>query len=93
MPSASWVAGAAAGSSASSDETAATNAHTATSRNGQVTEAVRINTEGRSRALRICFLALTASPWLRFFPPAVCRDMMRPHSLGAADEREPGGIV
>ena len=25
----------------------------------QVIEAVRINTEGRSRALRICFLALT----------------------------------
>jgi hypothetical protein len=36
----------------------------------QVTEAVRINTEGRSRALRICFLALTGLALVAIFPPA-----------------------
>jgi MFS family permease len=35
---------------------------------GQVTEAVRINTEGRSRALRICFLALTGLALVAIFP-------------------------
>ena len=34
----------------------------------QVTEAVRINTEGRSRALRICFLALTGLAFVAIFP-------------------------
>jgi len=34
----------------------------------QVTEAVRINTEGRSRALRICFLALTGLALVAIFP-------------------------
>jgi len=34
----------------------------------QVTEAVRINTEGRSRALRICFLALTGLALIAIFP-------------------------
>jgi MFS family permease len=34
----------------------------------QVTEAVRINTEGRSRALRICFLALTGLGLVAIFP-------------------------
>jgi hypothetical protein len=34
----------------------------------QVTEAVRINTEGRSRALRICFLALTGLVLVAIFP-------------------------
>jgi hypothetical protein len=32
------------------------------------TEAVRINTEGRSRALRICFLALTGLALVAIFP-------------------------
>jgi hypothetical protein len=36
----------------------------------QVTEAVRINTEGRSRALRICFLALTGLALVAILPPA-----------------------
>ena len=34
----------------------------------QVSEAVRINTEGRSRALRICFLALTGLALIAIFP-------------------------
>jgi MFS family permease len=34
----------------------------------QVSEAVRINTEGRSRALRICFLALTGLALVAIFP-------------------------
>ena len=34
----------------------------------QVIEAVRINTEGRSRALRICFLALTDLALIAIFP-------------------------
>ena len=34
----------------------------------QVTEAVRINTEGRSRALRICFLVLTGLALVAIFP-------------------------
>jgi len=34
----------------------------------QVTEAIRINTEGRSRALRICFLALTGLALVAIFP-------------------------
>jgi hypothetical protein len=34
----------------------------------QVTEAVRINTEGRSRALKICFLALTGLALVAIFP-------------------------
>ena len=34
----------------------------------QVTEAVRINIEGRSRALRICFLALTGLALVAIFP-------------------------
>jgi MFS family permease len=34
----------------------------------QITEAVRINTEGRSRALRICFLALTGLALVAIFP-------------------------
>ncbi|HEX4184909.1 MAG TPA: MFS transporter [Stellaceae bacterium] len=34
----------------------------------QVAEAVRINTEGRSRALRICFLALTGLALVAIFP-------------------------
>jgi hypothetical protein len=34
----------------------------------QVIEAVRINTEGRSRALRICFLALTGLALVAIFP-------------------------
>ena len=34
----------------------------------QVSEAVRINTEGRSRALRICFLALTSLALVAIFP-------------------------
>jgi predicted MFS family arabinose efflux permease len=33
-----------------------------------ITEAVRINTEGRSRALRICFLALTGLALVAIFP-------------------------
>ena len=34
----------------------------------QVTEAVRINTEGRSRALRICFFALTGLALIAISP-------------------------
>jgi len=34
----------------------------------QVSEALRINTEGRSRALRICFLALTGLALVAIFP-------------------------
>ena len=34
----------------------------------QVSEAIRINTEGRSRALRICFLALTGLALIAIFP-------------------------
>jgi hypothetical protein len=34
----------------------------------QVGEAVRINTEGRSRAPRICFLALTGLALVAIFP-------------------------
>jgi MFS family permease len=49
----------------------------------QVDEAVRINTEARLRALKLCFFALACLALLAFFPAAALPDYVRNESRGA----------
>jgi hypothetical protein len=56
----------------------------------QVTEAVRINTQGRSRALKICFLALTGLALVAIFPSGGLPANDEAEALGDAGEPRSG---